>query len=298
MKKWINSSILFFSLVFLAALFAGEAECRMSAQRQVEMPLDGVKSICIDTNVGRLDIKAIEGIKVIRASGTASAPSKEQLAKIRLTVSREKDMAVIRVESPGMVPKARVYVPEPTIEAGRGKLKKDQLPEEPDAFLHLSVEVPGKIPLVVNTVWGDVTVNGTSSLTLTVNRGNIMVTDLSGDLRLSVDTGEIHIARVAGDVFVTKGDGEIVINTIGGGLTIERNPFGEMRIINVKKTVRIVSDGIGDIMVKQVGGDLIVEDDAGGGIQQESIQGKIQIPRAGPPKHVREKNKTRKGESR
>ena len=329
MKKLIKTSSFCLSVVFLAVLFAGEAQCQVQAKpgvvkaqpdeviaqpaamkgqrgvakaprkllkapRSVKIPLDGAKSIRIDTHVGRLVIKAMAGIDVVQASGTASALTKASLDGIRLSASREKDAVLIRAETPGEVPRAKVYVPDPTVLAGRGGQKKQQLPEEPDAFLNLSVTMPANIPLILNTIWGDVSVNGVSSLTLTVNRGNIMIKDLTGDLRLSVDTGEINIIGVAGDVDITKGDGEILINTIGGNVLVRRNPFGEMRVINIKKNVRIVSDGLGDIMVDTVGGDLIVENDLGGDIRREAIQGKVQVPEEGPPKHVREKKQSRK----
>lgn len=266
----------------------------VTAPRSAEISLDGARSIHINAQVGMLEIKGEAGVDVVQVSGRASALSPALLEDIRLSASRKDNTIRILGETPGDIPRAKTDIPDMKgLDKGRFH-NQQQLPEEPDAFLDLSVTVPQDIPLEVNTVWGDVKVTSTASLALTVNRGNIVLTDLSGDLRLSVANGEIQIARVAGEVAVTKGLGEMVIHTVGGGVTVQKNPFGEMRIVGVKKNVRIVSDGIGDILVKSVDGDLIVEDDAGGDIQRKEIEGNVRIPEPGPPKHVREEMKKKK----
>lgn len=290
MKRRVTSSCLLVSSLCLAGILAaGSAESRVQAPREVRLSLEGIARIRVEATVGNLTVRAVAGIDEIRATGMASAPDPAMLDTIGLTAARDGDRALIRGVSPGMVPKSRVFVADAPEGGGRGKGKKEDLPEEPQGSLELTLNVPADLPLDITAVWGDITIEGAAATTVSVNRGNVAVSDLTGNLKLMVDIGDVTVTRVAGEVVLTTGDGETIVNIAGGNVTVTRNPFGESRFINVGGTLHIASDGIGDIMAKQVGGDLIVEDDAGGGIRHEEVRGRIRIPEPGPPKHVREK---------
>ncbi|MFO7305807.1 MAG: hypothetical protein C0P74_009835 [Gammaproteobacteria bacterium] len=282
---WTSTSLRRVALVLAAHLLTSPLlaaqDCRFTAERTAETPVDGVVRLVVRAGAGSLDISGKTGTRTVRASGTACASSKALLERIQLRLERRGDELVLEALAGEASVSPRTWF--------RGSQRLDLSVTLP-AGLAIDVEDDSGETQIANVGEARI-VDGSGSLEIEHVRGALNVRDKSGSLtirnvegpvRVEDGSGELAIAAVAGDVIVANdGSGDIEIDDIKGNVTIGPDGSGDISITRVAGSVRIENDGAGAIVVRLVEHDVTIEEDSSGDIVVEDVRGNLTIRNAG-----------------
>ena len=226
-------------LLAVAPVAAAAQNDDYTAPREAAADAGGANRVSVEARAGSLRIEGREGITQVRARGTARASDRETLEDIKLTVEREGNAVVVRVEMPD----------GQGVRFGRWT-----------AMLDLVVEVPASAALDVRDSSGDVVIRNVASLDVEDSSGDLELEGIGGALRVDDSSGGIFVRDVRGDVRVSDSSGEIEVSRVTGTVTVDQ-------------------DSSGGIDVSGVDGDFVVRRDGSGGISYRDIKGSVDIPR-------------------
>lgn len=164
---------------------------------------------------------------------------------------------------------------------------------KPRPFSHLEVRVPRGIDIEINDYQGEVIISQlTGDVELITGGGPVEITDLTGDLDLQDGGGDIEVDRVSGDVEIRDGGGNVEVARVEGRLTIHdgggnievdtigglldiRDGGGNIRAEDLRSDVEIY-DGGGEIDIRRVSGSVFLTD-GGGGINVSDVEKDIVV---------------------
>jgi hypothetical protein len=258
----------------LALVGTVSAQCRFEAPRELDLDLDGVRTVRIVSQAGDLRVTGSADADTLTARGRACASNRSLLDDIRLVSSRDGSVLVLRAETP----------------SGGWWF----------AFGHLDLVVvlPDTLALEIDDGSGHIVVARVASLRLTDGSGDVRIEDVAGDLVLADGSGDIEVhgvggrievvrdgsgdidlGRVAGSVEVLRdGSGDIEVTDVGGSVRIVDDASGGIRIEDVRGDVRIDEDGSGDVDVRRVSGDFVLLRDGSGSVRYADVAGTVQVP--------------------
>lgn len=233
---------------------AWDLDCRYGADRSVSIDTAGVRRVEISARAGDLAVRAGSGTAVT-AGGRACASSEKYLQQTTLHARRQGDTV-------------QVYVQVPDEMKGIGLLY---------ATLDLTVTVPPGLEVEVNDSSGDVEVKGVRLARITDSSGDIVASDLTGDVEITDSSGDVSIFDASGTVRMNDSSGDIVIRG-AGNVEVRNDSSGDMTIERVSGDVRIESDSSGDIGIAGVGRNVEVLADTSGEVRVSGVKGSVRVP--------------------
>ncbi len=270
-------SIVFSLLLVPAAAFAQGKECRHSDARQLQLDLDGVKSVVFEIGQHKLRLDGDPG-STGALQGRACASNRDWLPQLVLEQKRSGD--------------------ELTVSLRRDGQSKGIFIGQNYAFLDLSGSVPANLPVHVKVGSGDAWVTGTASLDASVGSGDLEAKRIPGSVAVSVGSGDIGLAEIgplkvssigSGDVVARSVRGDTRVGSIGSGdfeldggqgdVEIGSIGSGDADLRNITGNVAVGSIGSGDLDVRNVGGNLTVRSKGSGSVDHAGVKGTIDIPR-------------------
>lgn len=226
--------------IFLAASLAATAsyaswgECSNSAPRSAALPLAGATRIVVVGRAGTLKVAGRAGATEVRATGTACASSRSELADIQLRATRSG--GEIRIEA---------EVPEVTMSMW-GERRLD-----------FEVSLPSSVPVKVVDGSGELTIENTAALdvddgsgaltirhvngnlSVTDGSGSIEVFDVTGNVRIHDGSGSIEVHKVTGSVALNDGSGSADVTDVGGDFIVETKGSGHVSYERIKGKVDV-----------------------------------------------------------
>ena len=256
----MRKTIVLCSLALLPAPLAAQIWDRdnYTSPRSGSADARGVTLVDVRARAGTLEIKGVEGLKEVRAKGTARANDEDYLDEIKLRVERHGNRVSVIVD-----------IPERNHSMWNNNVNRG---------LDLIVEVPKGMDLDVEDSSGELEISNVGALDLDDSSGDIQVDNVGGPLRIEDSSGEIRVTNVRGDVRVDDSSGDINIRDVTGRVVIDDDSSGDIDITDVSGSVEIDNDSSGDIDVRRVGGDFTVAHDGSGSIRHSGIKGEVSVP--------------------
>jgi DUF4097 and DUF4098 domain-containing protein YvlB len=107
----------------------------------------------------------------------------------------------------------------------------------------LDVEVPKTASVAVKADHGDITVAGVGgAVAANAGKGDIDVHDAGSDVSATLSSGNLRISDVAGNVRVDGRGSEVDVSDVAGDAAFNGEFFGPIRVRNVSKTTRYLSE--------------------------------------------------------
>ena len=147
-----------------------------------------------------------------------------------------------------------------------------------EAHINLEVYVPAASVLEVVDSSGAASVEGIKSLVMEDSSGDLIITDVTGDVRVKDSSGALRIGGVTGSVWVSDSSGAIKVGSVAGDFTVDVDSSGSIEAKGIQGNVLVRVDSSGFIDVKDVGGNFKVCRDSSGGISHSNVVGTVSLP--------------------
>lgn len=253
-----------YSTFLTAALLLGVAqsalaqsydECRHEEQRSADVDAGGARQLTIKAGAGSLRIEGKAGLNRVVIRGRACASDAGLLDEIELRADRRGSDVVVEA-----------------MQRDRGW----SFTGNRYARLDLVIEVPARIAAEIADGSGSIHISNLGEVSITDGSGEIVATDVHGDMRIQDGSGSIELTDVGGAVDIHDGSGSIHLRNIGGLIDVT-DGSGEIDVRTAMNSIRI-SDGSGGIEVADVAGDFTVTRSGSGGIGYSNVKGRVDIP--------------------
>jgi len=289
-------SLLLCALLLPVAAQAQEAHCRHSEPRQLELDMDGVRTVMFEIGHNNLRLDAASGAAGA-IEGRACASNDGWLEDLKIEQRRDGDKLHVRLYRDRQL--RGIFL-------GRNY-----------AYLDLSGSVPDDVLVQLKVGSGDAWLTGASAMsadvgsgdvdarriaglaTVTVGSGDIELDDIGSLNVLAISSGDVEAGNVRGDVEVGSiGSGDFNLRRAGGDVRIGSIGSGDAELQDVKGdvdigsigsgdaelraiggSVKVDSIGSGDIRARGVGGDLTVSSKGSGSVRHEDVAGQVDVPR-------------------
>ena len=251
--------------ILLAVLLAAGSsaaladDCEFHAQRNLDLPAEGLNLLRLQTRAGDLRISGVAGLKQIELRGKACASSAESLEQLQLRHNRNGSTLSAETTSPESQSGFKLF-------------------GSTYAYIDLEVRVPESFNLELTDSSGDIEIADVGAIELTDSSGDIRVRNALGDVRLTDSSGDIKLDRVGGNVtIVNDSSGDIDIDGVRRNVDIEDDSSGDIVIENVDGNARVGHDSSGDIRFSRIGGNADVGSDSSGGIVADGVKGDFTV---------------------
>jgi DUF4097 and DUF4098 domain-containing protein YvlB len=122
----------------------------------------------------------------------------------------------------------------------------------------LEVSVPQKAVLTIRNERGDIEVSDISGeLAITTQHGDVDVRGAGADVGVETRSGDVKVSDVKGNVKISGKGGQVEVTDATGGLTVDGEFYGPIRAEKVLKGVRFVSQRT-DLTLTQLNGNIEV----------------------------------------
>lgn len=291
MKRLIVASLLLLPLV----VHAQDRQCRHSDARQLQLDIQGVRTVMFDIGPHRLRLDAAPGATA-GLEGRACASSADWLQQLKVEQERSGDRLTVRAWRDGRGTGLNI---------GRSY-----------AYLDLVGSVPDDVLVQLKVGSGDAWLTGASAMSADVGSGDVDARRIAGRATVKVGSGDIELHDVgalevlsigSGDVEARNVRGAVEVGSIGSGDFDLRGARGDVRIRsigsgdaelhdvegavdigsigsgdaelrNIGGNVVVGSLGSGDLDVRNVRGDLDVRGKGSGSIRHADVAGRVQVP--------------------
>jgi DUF4097 and DUF4098 domain-containing protein YvlB len=226
--------------------------------------------VTIRTGRGNITVHASEGNDLRVAASESATGSTEAAARDRM-----KDVKVVIDESRGSFEIHPVHQDE----------------ADGHVSIDLDVSLPKQSSVSANSEHGDISISGMAgAVSAAPEHGDVDIHDVA-DVSVQMQKGGVRITDVSGNLKLTgKGD-DIDISDVAGDAAVEGDFFGTVRLRNVTKTTRYISQRSDLTIAKMTGlleldsGDLRLSDVAGFAklithdkdLEIENVAGKLNI---------------------
>jgi hypothetical protein len=238
-----------------------EDRCKLSANRDLDLNLSGVKTLVFDIGPNTLDLKGAAA-EAGTVRGKACASDAARLADLVVTQMREGEKLIVRAERKGLLRKG----------SWSGKDYGD---------LTLNATVPNTLAVQVKLGSGDARIQNVASLAADVGSGDFYARDVRGMFYADVGSGDIVADGVGGVQIISVGSGDVSVKNVGAGARVGEIGSGDVAITGAKGNVSIDSIGSGDAQVRDIGGDLLVGRVGSGDLDAARVKGGLTVERVG-----------------
>ncbi len=165
-------------------------------------------------------------------------------------------------------------------------------PGERRIGIDLEIEVPSNSALTIRKEKGDLEVSDiTGQLTVNSQSGDIEIRGVGDDVSVDTRHGDVKISEVKGNVKVSGNGGDVAVLNAAGALTLDGDFFGVIRAEKIARGVRFISQRT-DLTLTQLNGrleagsgNLAISDSAGNlslrtnsyDISLENVSGRLKI---------------------
>ena len=254
-----NSSII--AAVLLAALpLAAHADCTVSAQRPLELALEGVETVRFEFGADDLELAGTAGARG-QLEGRACASHRELLDQLDLVQEREGSTLVVRVERAG------------NLAEGLAALFTRRY-----AYIDVSGSIPEELPVQVHLGSGDARLRGIASLDARVGSGDLQVEQVGGPVALRIGSGDATLTGIGPLQVHALGSGDLSARDIKGDVRIGTIGSGDVELAAVTGSVAVERIGSGDLDVRGAQGDLRVGRVGSGEVKHHQVAGTVQLP--------------------
>lgn len=228
--------------IFLAVLLAGILFQPVFATYEETMSwkLDskGIEHLRVDIPCGNIDVKSNSSIKEIRIE--AEVTIRKMSDDDAETFIKNWKLNLIKKDTSALF----VYT-------GRTKKGTNWFKKNVAVELALTIEIPEKMNLILDTGAGNITVNGIKgSLDIESGAGNVSITDIEGDITVATGAGNMKFRKITGSVDADTGAGNLSFFNITGDIAADCGA-GNITIDTCNGYVD-VDTGIGNIDVSGV----------------------------------------------
>jgi len=221
---------IFLAVSLIAASSSASWDCTDSAPRSAALPLSGATHVTIVGKAGSLKVVGRAGAAEVRATGTACASSKSELADIQLRATR--NGGEIRIEA---------EIPEMSMSLWGGRK------------LDFEVSLPNSVPVKVIDGSGELTIENTAALDVDDGSGSLTIRSVNGDLSVHDGSGSMHIFDVRGNVRIHDGSGSIEVSKVTGSVHLN-DGSGSVDVLDVGGDFIVESKGSGHVSYDRVRG--------------------------------------------
>ncbi len=218
-------------LAVLASGWLAGCGAEVSAVRDAAISAEGIASVRIVADAGRIELVGEAGQDQITASGTAFATNNERLNDLGFELTTNGDELVIEARAPGL-----------------------------GSHFDVTIAVPNNIAAVIGTGAGNITVRGVESVEVSVGAGEINIRNVHSDVLIdSVGVGNLDISEVSGDVEVRElGAGNVDVTGVEGNVGIRQVGTGNVTVSDVDGDLTVGNVGIGQVSHRQIRGAVTV----------------------------------------
>jgi DUF4097 and DUF4098 domain-containing protein YvlB len=138
----------------------------------------------------------------------------------------------------------------------------------------MEILVPKKAQVTVRSEKGDIVVSDISGpVTVNNQNGDVDVRDTTGDVNIDMRHGDVKVSDTKGDIKLSGKGGEVDATSATGGLTVDGEFYGPIRADKIAKGVRYISQR-SDITLSQLGGHLEL---GSGNLEISDAPGNLQL---------------------
>ena len=243
-------------LLLPLAAHAGD-DCKFKAPRNLQLDLNGVRSVQIDLRSYDLHLRGDSGVRVGELTGQACASSQELLDDLVVTQRREGDTLIVQAG------RDRSHW-------GFGRTYTE---------LKIDLKLPPSMPVALNVGSGEGWVDGMKQLDAHVGSGDLHVKNIDGPLTASIGSGDVDASNVGSVDVGAVGSGDFKGADIKGNVRVGSIGSGDVAVTRVGGSVRADTLGSGDLTVRDVAGDLSLGAKGSGDVNHSGVRGKVNVPR-------------------
>lgn len=256
---------------------ADDKHCTHAADRRLQLDLDGVRTVRVETAQHTVRLRAASGASHV-LSGRACASKAGWLDDLTLTQEKRGDTLYVRL--------AREQ------KGGFGTLFGDNY-----AWLDIAGTVPDDraVALVVGS--GDGFLEGGASASADVGSGDARLSGVRGAVTAKVGSGDIHVDGAGSLKVLAVGSGDVDARNVGGAVEVGSIGSGDLELDGARGGVRIGSIGSGDATLKNIAGAVRVDSIGSGDldlrgaaslsvgtlgsgdVRHRDVSGKVDLPR-------------------
>lgn len=247
-------------LALMAVLLAASApamarECAHTAPRNLDLDLNGVKTVMFEiaNNALRVDAAPAAAATV---GGRACASEAGMLEQLQLTQERRGDKLVVRARREG----------------GRWVSLGSNY-----AYMTLEATVPDNIMVQLNVGSGDAWVTGAASLSADVGSGDVEARRIRGPVTAKVGSGDIELDEIGALHVLSIGSGDVVARNVRGHVKVGSIGSGDFTVKGARGKVEIGSIGSGDAEAERVTGDVMVGSIGSGSLEVSDVSGGLTV---------------------
>lgn len=243
--------------LMLLPLAAHADDCKFQAPRNLQLDLNGVRSVQIDLRSYDLHLRGDSGARVGELTGKACASSQALLDDLVVTQRREGDVLIVQAGRDGS-------------HWGIGRSYTD---------LKLDLKLPPSMPITLNVGSGEAWVDGVKRLDTHVGSGDLHAKNIDGPLTASIGSGDLDASNVGSVELGAVGSGDFKGVDIKGNVRVGSIGSGDVALMRVGGSVRADTLGSGDLAVHDVAGDLSLGAKGSGDVNHSGVRGKVNVPR-------------------
>lgn len=257
MRTLITAAILLASLPLAGA---HAADCKVSAERRLELALDGVETVRFELGANDLELTGTPAARG-QLQGRACASHTELLEQLDLVQEREGSTLVVRVERA-----------EPVASAVAGLFTRRY------AYIDVIGSIPRDLDVELRLGSGDAQLRGIAGLDAHVGSGDLEVAQVDGPVALRVGSGDVELANIGPLQVHALGSGDLDARHVGGDVRIGTIGSGDVQLALVEGHVEVERIGSGDLDVRGLQGNLRVGRIGSGDVTHHDVAGTVQLP--------------------
>lgn len=242
---------------------AGAEPCRYSAPRDVSLDATALKSLLLNLGSTDAHVRGVAGLSGIQVRGTACASNPQWLHDLEIDTSRSGPQATVSVRTGNHDEVFGLF--------GLSRY----------AYMKLSVSVPPRLAVLLESGSGDVIAESVGSLDFRSGSGDLKARQIGGELALQLGSGDVDAQGVGSVELRSTGSGDVTVSDIRGDVRAGHAGSGDLHFSDVRGNVSIGSIGSGDLRLENVGGNVQVDGIGSGDVVVDGVTGNLQVGATG-----------------
>lgn len=243
----------------LAAQADDDDHCRHEQPRNLQLDLDGVKTVMFDIGANDLDVRAGTAADH-RVTGRACASDVDYFPMLTLTQEKTGDRLVVTARKTGEW--------FGLFNSGR-------------AWMQLRASVPDDVLVQLVVGSGDASVEGARAASADTGSGDVRVARIRGEFTAKVGSGDISAEDIGALHLLSVGSGDVTAKDIRGATRVGSIGSGDLEIRKTGGPVEIGSVGSGDVELTDIGGGITVDSIGSGDIDADGVRGDLVVHSVG-----------------
>lgn len=242
---------------------AGAQPCRYSAPRNVNLDAGTLKSLLLNLGATDAHVQGVAGLTRIEVRGTACASNPQWLEDLRIDSSRSGPEATVTVRTAHHENSFNLF--------GVSRY----------AYMRLSVSVPPRLAVAIDSGSGDVVAETLGSLDFHSGSGELKAHQITGSLALELGSADVEAHGVGSVELRSTGSGDVTVSDVRGEVRAGHSGSGDLQFTGVQGSVLLGSVGSGDLRLESIGGNVQVDSIGSGDLVVDGVAGNLQVGATG-----------------